>query len=60
MIMKKNKYVTKLNLYIRILVAGYVVYLAYQLLPSIQGATGTEKISPLASNSARFPVGERP
>lgn len=42
--MKKNKYVTKLNLYIRILVAGYVVYLAYQLLPSIQGATGTEKI----------------
>ena len=42
--MKKNRYVTKMNLYIRILVAGYVVYMAYQLLPSIQAAVGTEKI----------------
>ena len=42
---KKNRYVTKMNLYIRILVAGYVVYIAYQLIPSIQAASaGTEKI----------------
>ena len=40
---KKNRYVTKLNLYIRIVVAGYVVYLAYQLIPSIQLAVGSEK-----------------
>ncbi len=42
---KKNRYVTKMNLYIRILVAGYVVYIAYQLIPSVQAASaGTEKI----------------
>lgn len=43
-VMKKNRYVTKMNLYIRILVAGYVVYLAYELVPSVQAATGNEKI----------------
>ena len=41
---KKNRYVTKMNLYIRILVAGYVVYLAYELVPSVREAAGNEKI----------------
>lgn len=42
--MKKNRYVTKMNLYIRILVAGYVLYLAYQLIPSVQTAEEGEKL----------------
>ncbi len=42
--MKAPKYTTKMNFYIRILVAGYVVYLAYTLIPSIQEATGNKQI----------------
>lgn len=42
--MKTPKYTTKMNFYIRILVAGYVVYLAYSLIPSIQEATGNKQI----------------
>ncbi len=41
---KRNRYVTKMNLYIRILVAGYVVYLAYELVPSVRETVGSEKI----------------
>ena len=42
--MKTPRYTTKMNLYIRILVAGYVVYLAYSLIPGLKEATGSEFI----------------
>jgi len=42
--MKKVRYTTKMNLYLRILVAAYIVYLAYGIFPGIQEAVGNEKI----------------
>ena len=42
--MKKVRYTTKMNLYLRILVAAYIVYLAYGILPGIQEAVGNEKV----------------
>lgn len=42
--MKKRGYATKMNLYIRILVAGYILYMVYGLIPGIQTTTGSEQI----------------